>query len=102
MFQTDVTFLIHVVSRVARFFLVHYTKTGKNTEQTKNVPNGHKISKMSVKMTINILTFSNLRPSKNYPNWDFCFENKPSGNPDREQSTSVMQQRKHQVLAIIK
>jgi hypothetical protein len=26
--------------------------------------------------------FSNLKHSKNYPNWDFCFENKPSGNPD--------------------
>jgi hypothetical protein len=26
-------------------------------------------------------TFSNLRPSKIYPNWYFWFENKPSGNP---------------------
>jgi hypothetical protein len=25
--------------------------------------------------------FSILRPSKIYPNRDFCFENKPSGNP---------------------
>jgi hypothetical protein len=29
----------------------------------------------------NIFTFSNLRPSKIYPHWDFSFENKPSGNP---------------------
>jgi hypothetical protein len=29
-------------------------------------------------MAINI---SNLRPSKIYSNWDFWFENKPSGNP---------------------
>jgi hypothetical protein len=29
----------------------------------------------------NISTFSNPRPSKIYPNWDFGFENKPSGNP---------------------
>jgi hypothetical protein len=29
----------------------------------------------------NISTFSNLRPSNIYPFWDFCFENKPSGNP---------------------
>jgi hypothetical protein len=27
-------------------------------------------------------TFYNLRPSKIYPNWDFWFENKTSGNPD--------------------
>jgi hypothetical protein len=25
--------------------------------------------------------FSNLRPSKIYPNWDFWVETKPSGNP---------------------
>jgi hypothetical protein len=25
--------------------------------------------------------FSKARPSKIYPNWDFWFENKPSGNP---------------------
>jgi hypothetical protein len=35
----------------ARFFLVHDTKTGKYvpTKRTQNVPNGHKISQMSVK-----------------------------------------------------
>jgi hypothetical protein len=32
-------------------------------------------------MNIKIPTFSILRPSKIYPNWDFGFENKPSGNP---------------------
>jgi hypothetical protein len=26
-------------------------------------------------------TFSNLRPSRIYPNWEIWFENKPSGNP---------------------
>jgi hypothetical protein len=31
--------------------------------------------------TINIPTSSIARPSKIYPNWDFRFENKPSGNP---------------------
>jgi hypothetical protein len=29
----------------------------------------------------NIPSFSILRPSKINPNWDFWFENKPSGNP---------------------
>jgi hypothetical protein len=28
-----------------------------------------------------ISAFSNLRHSKIYPNWDFWFEKKPSGNP---------------------
>jgi hypothetical protein len=29
-------------------------------------------------------TFSNLRRSKIYPNWCFWFENKPSGDPDKD------------------
>jgi hypothetical protein len=36
-----------------------------------NIPNGQK----------NISTFSNLRPYLFFLNWDFLFENKPSGNP---------------------
>jgi hypothetical protein len=48
-------------TRVARFFLVHDTKTGKKDQMNTTV--------------------SNLRTSKIYPNWDFWFENKPSGNP---------------------
>jgi hypothetical protein len=32
----------------------------------------------------NTSTFSDLMPSKIYPNWDFWFENKPSGNLARE------------------
>jgi hypothetical protein len=31
--------------------------------------------------------FLNLRPSKIYPNWNFWFENKPSGNPDHDRPT---------------
>jgi hypothetical protein len=31
-------------------------------------------------MAVNISTFSNLRPSKIDTNWDYWFENKPSGN----------------------
>jgi hypothetical protein len=69
-------------SRVARFFLVHDTKTGKKcTKRTQNVPNGHqnipnasKIFQMAMK---HIYIF------QLYPNWDFWFENKPSGNPAR-------------------
>jgi hypothetical protein len=46
----------------------------KCTKWTQYVPNGHKISQMSIKYKKwpkNISTFSNLRPSKIYPNWDF-------------------------------
>jgi hypothetical protein len=33
-------------------------------------------------MSIKYPKFLNLRPSQIYPNWDFRFENKPSGNPE--------------------
>jgi hypothetical protein len=74
-------------NRVARFFLEQDTQTGnyvpnenkvyqmviKNSKYSVNIPNGHKIY---------ISTFSNLRPSKIYPNCYFWFETKASGNPD--------------------
>jgi hypothetical protein len=34
------------------------------------------------KRPLNVPTFSIPRPSKIFPNWDFWFENIPSGNPD--------------------
>jgi hypothetical protein len=40
-----------------------------------NILNGHKIYQ-------HFLIY--VRPSKIYPNWDFGFENKPSGNPRQE------------------
>jgi hypothetical protein len=46
----------------------------------KNISNGRKIDQMVIKYS----RFSITRPSKIYPNWDFWFENKPSGNPDLE------------------
>jgi hypothetical protein len=55
---------------------------------TTNWPNGHKLYQMAIKYSnrpYNI-TFSVSRSSKIYPNWDFWFENKPSGNPDLSQS----------------
>jgi hypothetical protein len=69
----------HVMYRVARFFFTQYTYQNR-----KNVPNEHKMYQMVIKYPKwpwNISTFSNLWPSKIYPNWDFGFENKPSGNP---------------------
>jgi hypothetical protein len=59
-------------------------KPEKCTKSTRNAQNGNDISQMSVeysKRTQNISTFSNLRPSKIYPNCTFWFENKPSGKP---------------------
>jgi hypothetical protein len=34
-----------------------------------------------------VIRFSIAKPSKIYPNWDFWFENKPSGNPDFDTET---------------
>jgi hypothetical protein len=34
-------------------------------------------------------TFSNSRPSKIYQNWEFWFENTPSGNPALELNSSI-------------
>jgi hypothetical protein len=38
-----------VLSRVARFFLVQQTKTGKYTKGQQNMPNSHKIDQMASK-----------------------------------------------------
>jgi hypothetical protein len=76
-------------SRVAIFFLIQDTKTGKNT------PNFHKIYQMAItysngckidQIAINIQTSLMARPSKIYPPrftlFDFWLEIIPSGNPD--------------------
>jgi hypothetical protein len=67
--------------KVARFFSVQHTKTGKTyqmtickiyqmtikyTKCTQNIPNGRKI---------HMYTIFIARPSKIYPNWDFWFDN---------------------------
>jgi hypothetical protein len=59
--------------RVTRFFLIHFTKTGKNVPneyqkyQMTYIPNVSKMLQMATKYII----FSNPRPRKIYPNWDF-------------------------------
>jgi hypothetical protein len=55
-----------------------YQMTTKYTKWPKDISNGRKIDQL-VK---NIPIFSIARLSKIYPNWEFWFENKPSGNPD--------------------
>jgi hypothetical protein len=60
-------------------------KPEKMYQMNANVPNGHKISQISIKCyrwAQNKSTFFNIRHSKISPNWDFWLENKPSGNPD--------------------
>jgi hypothetical protein len=50
-----------------------------------SIPKVVKKYQMAVKYTKrpqNIPTSSIARPSKIYPDWDFWFENIPSGNPD--------------------
>jgi hypothetical protein len=49
--------------------------TTKCTKWPYNVPFGRKIDNMVIKIPSSIA-----RPSKIYPNWDFWFENIPSGN----------------------
>jgi hypothetical protein len=76
-----------VQNRVARFLLVHDTKTVKmyqiNTKCTKwslNIPNVHKIFQMSI-------TYNNISCLSGpgfFPNCGFWFENKLSGNPGAE------------------
>jgi hypothetical protein len=48
---------------------------------------------MIVKLTkwsLNLPTFSIARPSKIYPNFDFSFDKKPSGNPAVVDTNSAM------------
>jgi hypothetical protein len=71
-------------SRVAGFFLVQHTKRGKIHQMTTYNTKWPKIYLMVGKLTKlpqNIPTSSIVRPSKIYPNWNFWFENIPSGNP---------------------
>jgi hypothetical protein len=46
----------------------------------KNIPNDQQIYQMAIKHPKRP-TSSIARPSKIYPNWNFWFENAPSGNP---------------------
>jgi hypothetical protein len=71
---------------------------GATYRNWKNIPNGHEIYQMTVTFTklpvkypyvvtinyLHYITFSNPRPSKIYPIWDFWCENIPSGNPGSE------------------
>jgi hypothetical protein len=57
--------------------------TIKYTEWIQNIQNRRKIDQMVIKYT-------KTRHSKIYPNWDFWFENIPSGNPAEPQKDDEM------------
>jgi hypothetical protein len=58
---------------------------GPTFQNGQNIRNYRKIYQMAV----NIPTLSITRPSKIYPNWDFWFENIPSGNPVLERTRNL-------------
>jgi hypothetical protein len=69
----NLNILVHTRSRVARFFTVQHTKTGKKIPKwPQNVPTCQKIyllaANMYTKWPQNIPTSSITRPSKIYPN----------------------------------
>jgi hypothetical protein len=57
----------------------------------KNIPNDHKI---------HVTKFSIQRPSNIDPNWDFWFENKPSGNPGFESDLKTKRKKMYGVVLI--
>jgi hypothetical protein len=65
-----------------------YKNGKKYAKLPRNIPKCDKIYKMAVKfqIAIKIPNISIPRPSKIFPNWDFWFENKSSGNPGPESS----------------
>jgi hypothetical protein len=72
-----------VKCRVARFFLGPNIPKRKNiTKLPQNTPNGHKLYQKDIKYSR--WSFSIPRPTKVYPNWDFRYENKPSGISGQE------------------
>jgi hypothetical protein len=66
---------MYVRDRVARFFLAQHTKIGKN------IPNDHNMYHKIYQMAVDIPNGNNSipRPSQIYPNFDFWYENIPSG-----------------------
>jgi hypothetical protein len=62
------------------FLGTKYQNEEKYTKLPRTLPNVKKTVKWT-KCPYNIPSSSIARSSKIYPNWDFWFENKPSGNP---------------------
>jgi hypothetical protein len=76
-------------NRFARFIMVQHTKTGKLCQLTikyTKLPQNTYIDQMAIKYT-NIFHYKILQI---YPNWDFWFENIPSGNPDTQVKCKII------------
>jgi hypothetical protein len=59
-----------------------YQMITKYTNWPLNISNGRKIGN---KLVIKYTKIFHCKTPKIYPNWGFGFENKPSGNPGREE-----------------
>jgi hypothetical protein len=67
------------------FIGLKYQNGEKYTRLPQNIPNGHKIFPIAVKYVDQmVIKYTKIFHSKIYPNWDFWFENLPSGNPGPE------------------
>jgi hypothetical protein len=77
----------YVECRVCQIFLgPEIPKREIYTKSPQTIPNCYKIYQIALKYSkgsYNIPIFIIPRPTKTYPNWDFWYENKPSGNPVR-------------------
>jgi hypothetical protein len=90
-----------LLTRVARFFLVHDNKSGKmyqmHTKCTKWSSNILNVN-IIFQMTIKYINFFHLRPSKINTNWDFWFVNKPSGNPVADLCDKLVSRKSGQIV----
>jgi hypothetical protein len=64
-----------LVFRVARFFLAQHTKKGKymHTQRPQNIPNGHNIHEMAVKIPMTI-KYTNIVRSKALKMYQHCMD----------------------------
>jgi hypothetical protein len=71
----------HLRPGLPDFYRCKIQKRGKYTKRPQSIPIGHKIYQMAVNYSkwtcSNLLHFLAL---ENYPNWEFWYENIPSGN----------------------
>jgi hypothetical protein len=66
----------------------------KYSKLPRNIPNCNKIYQIGTKYT-------NISHCKIYPNWDFWFENMPSGNPVKEVLHACFQGKKAKQTFVI-
>jgi hypothetical protein len=77
--KSDVAQTNHLNCKVARFSILQYSKNWKNTPIDNNI---YQITAKYTEWPWNIPKCSIMRPIKIFRNWDFWYENIPSGNPN--------------------